>query len=331
METQKEQPLKTYQILHRRGNEFLKKLISRLLLGLSQRSYHKSAAQTAESFGLSASATGQRFIAETTKSLEIFMNRRFDEKEFIAISLDGKVLEGRQVILGLGITVTGEKLILGLTESSTENHESVRTLLLELIERGFRHVRHLLVLIDGAKGLRKGVEDVFGASVLIQRCQRHKEENVTRHIKDDGRKKRTRAKMEQAYAQPIYVQAKRALAEIEEELEKESPRAAASLREGMEETLTLHKLGVVGPLRNNLRTTSTIENLNSLLAHGTRNVKRWSNSHQRQRWVASICLHVKKRLKRIPNNSQLKALVYKLDHYHEPVNHYLKTPRHAPF
>ena len=329
-ETNKEQPLRTYQHLHKRRDAFLEKLINRLLLGLSQRSYHETAAEAAESFGLSASSVGRRFVAETAKTLEAFMNRRFDDQTFIAISLDGKTLRGRQMILCLGITVTGEKLILGFTESNTENHESVRTLLLDLIQRGFRHIGHLLVLIDGAKGLRKGIQDVFGAHALVQRCQWHKRENVTRHIKDDAGKKQVKAEMEEAYAQPTYAQAKRALVKIEEELEQESPSAAASLREGMEETLTLHKLGVADPLRNSLRTTNTMENVNSLLAHGTRNVKRWSNSHQRQRWIAAVCLHAEKRLKRIPNNPQLRALVHRLKHYREPVNRYLETSRHAP-
>ncbi len=329
-ETNKEQPLKTYQHLHKRQSAFLEKLINRLLLGLSQRSYHETAAEVAESFGLSASSLGRRFVAETAKSLETFMNRRFDDQTFIAISLDGKTLRGRQMILCLGITVTGKKFILGFTESESENHESVRTLLLDLIQRGFRHIGHLLVLIDGAKGLRKGVQDVFGAHALVQRCQWHKRENVTRHIKDDADKKRVKAEMEAAYSQPTYAQAKRALEKIVEKLEQEYPSAAASLREGMEETLTLHKLGVADPLRNSLRTTNTIENVNSLLAHGTRNVKRWSNSHQRHRWIAAVCLHAEERLKRIPNNPQLRALVHRLEYYHEPVNYYLETTRHAP-
>ena len=329
-ETNKEQPLRTYQHLHKRQGAFLEKLINRLLLGLSQRSYHETAAEAAESFGLSASSVGRRFVAETAKSLEAFMNRRFDDQTFIAISLDGKTLRGRQMILCLGITVTGEKLILGFTESNTENHESVRTLLLDLIQRGFRHIGHLLVLIDGAKGLRKGVQDVFGAHALVQRCQWHKQENVARHIKEESGKKRVKAKMEAAYAQPTYAEAKGALAKVEAELEQESPSAAASLREGMEETLTLHKLGVAEPLRNSLRTTNTIENVNSLLAHGTRNVKRWSNSNQRQRWIAAVCLHAEKRLNRIPYNPQLRALVHRLEHYREPVNRYLETSHHAP-
>ena len=201
-ETNKEQPLKTYQSLRKRQGAFLEKLIKRLLLGLSQRSYNETAAEVAESFGLSASSVGRRFVAETAKSLEEFMNRRFDDQTFIAISLDGKTLRDRQMILCLGITVTGEKFILGFIESNTENHESVRTLLLDLIQRGFQHIGHLLVLIDGAKGLRKGVQDVFGAQALIQRYQWHKQENVARHIKEESGKKRVKAKMEEAYAQP---------------------------------------------------------------------------------------------------------------------------------
>ena len=117
---------------------------------------------------------------------------------------------------------------------------------------------------------------------------------MARHIKDEEGKKRVKAKMEQDYVQPTYAEAKRALMKIGEELEQECPRAAASLREGMEETPTLYKLGVAEPLRNRLRTTNTIENVNSLLAHGTWNAKRWTNSNQRQRWVATVCLHAEK-------------------------------------
>ena len=145
-----------------------------------------------------------------------------------------------------------------LVEAKTESHSCVVALLQDLQERGFQVATTLLVLLDGAKGLRKGVLEVFGEQALIQRCQWHKRENVTSKIQDPDFAAETRTKMEAAYAADTYDQAKGQLLTLMETLEDQCPKAAASLREGLEETLTLHKLGVAKLLRDRLRTTNMI-------------------------------------------------------------------------
>ena len=174
-----------------------------------------------------------------------------------------------------------------------------------LLARGFQHTEHFLVMIDGAKGIAKGVREVFGDAVLIQCCQWHKRENVARKTRNEAAAKRVRTRMNHAYALPTYVQAKQALNRLEKELEDQGyTGAATSLCEGLEETLTLHRLGVPAPLRDSLKTTNIIESVNSLIAHYTRNVKRWSNTDQRHRWAAAACIWIESQLTPIPNNEQ---------------------------
>ena len=166
-------------------------------------------------------------------------------------------------------------------EAKTESHSCVVALLQDLQERGFRAAATLLMLLDGAKGLHKGVLEVFGDQALIQRCQWCKRENVTSKIQDPDVAAETRTKMEAAYAADTYDQAKGQLLTLMETLEDQCPKAA-SLREGLEETLTLHKLDVAKLLRDRLRTTNMIESINGGLAHTTRRVTRWCNSNQCQ-------------------------------------------------
>ncbi len=264
----------------------------------------------AESFGLSGSSTGRVFIRETTQALETFLNRRFDEMAFATLLLDGKTLQEDQILLAVGLTVEGKKVILGFTEAKTESHACVMALLQDLLERGFQSAASLLVLLDGAKGLHKGVREVFGDQALIQRCQWHKRENVVSKITDRDHAEKVKHQMEAAYATSTYAEAKERLTKLETDLQDSCPAAAASLNEGMEETLTLHKLCIPRQLRDRLRTTNIIESINSRLAHTTRRVTRWTNSDQRQRWIAAACLEIEQRsLNPIPKDWQWEILI----------------------
>ena len=182
--TNTEVPLGTYRFLHQSEPDYEQELTRSVLFGLSQRKYGQAAAHLAESFGLSGASTGRVFIKETAKALETFMNRRFDEMEFVALLIDGKTLRKEQILLAVGLTRTGQKVILGFMEAKTEAHACVVALLQDVLERGFKFATALLVLLDGSKGLRKGVREVFGDRALIQRCQWHKRENVTSKITD---------------------------------------------------------------------------------------------------------------------------------------------------
>ena len=314
--TNKEVPLGTYKFLHQSEPGYEQELTRSVLFGLSQRKYGQVAEHLAESFGLSGTTTGRVFINETAKALETFTNRRFDEMEFVALLIDGKTLRREQIILAVGLTRTGKKVILGFIEAKTEAHACVVALLQDLQERGFKFATALLVLLDGSKGLRKGVREVFGDRALIQRCQWHKRENVTSKITDQDFAEQIKKDLEAAYATQTYTQAKEKLTALMTTLDTRCPQAAASLKEGLEETLTLHKLGIAKPLRDRLRTTNIIESINSRLAHTMRRVTRWSNSDQRQRWIAAACLDIEQRsLNPIPEDWQWEALIRALKRY----------------
>ena len=329
LETGKEQPLKTYTALHKKQHRDAEKISMSVLLGLSQRKYKQVVRQFTTSFGLSASTVGRLFIERTARWLEAFEQRTLGNQEFVALLIDGKYLRQQQMILCVGLTTKGEKRVLALTESETENAAAIEGLLRNLLQRGFRHTKRLLIIIDGAKGITKGVRQVFGDTALIQRCQWHKRENVAGKTRNKAAAEQVRTRMNEAYAAPTYAQAKRALHTLEQDLEAEGhTRAAASLREGLEETLTLHRLDVQAPLRDSLRTTNIIESVNSLIAHHARNVKRWSNTDQRHRWMASICMVIEPQLTPIRQCDQWQKLVTKLagEPAHKSAISYLPHP-----
>jgi len=322
-ETNQEVPLETYKLLHQPEPGYEQELARSVLLGLSQRKYGQVAQHLSESFGLSGSTTGRVFINETAKVLETFMNRRFDETEFVAILIDGKTLRSEQILLVVGLTRQGQKIILGFMEAKTEAHPCVVALLQNLQARGFQVTGPLLVLLDGAKGLRKGVREVFGDRALIQRCQWHKRENVVSKIRDADFAEQVKKQLEAAYATRTYAEAKKRLTALIQSLESRCPKAAASLKEGLEETLTLHKLGVPKSLRDQLRTTNIIESINSRLAHTTRRITRWSNSDQRQRWIAAACLDIEQRsLNPIPQDRQWETLLRGLERHDRTKHQY---------
>ena len=294
-----------------------------VLYGISQRKFGQTAEHVAESFGRSGSTTGRVFKEETEKALKHFMTRRFDDLEFVAFLINGKTLREEQILLAAGLTTKGEKIILGFVEAKTESHSCVVALLQDLQERGFQVATTLLVLLDGGKGLRKGVLEVFGEQALIQRCQWHKRENVTSKIQDPEFAAETRKKMEAAYAADTYDQAKGQLQTLMQVLDDRCPKAAASLREGLEETLTLHKPGVPKLLRDRLRTTNMIVSINGALAHTTRKVTRWCNSNQRQRWIAAACLKIEEHsLNSIPQDWQWEGLLRALKRHGQIKKHY---------
>ena len=317
-ETNQEVPLTTYTVLHDPEPDHEQTLTRGVLYGLSQRKYGQVAEHLAGSFGLSGSTTGRVFIAETTKALETFMTRRFDEMEFVALFLDGKTLRSEQIILAVGLTKQGQKVILGFVEAKTEAQGSVIALLHDLQTRGFQAVDSLLVILDGAKGLRKGVQEVFGDQAIIQRCQWHKRENVAGKLNNPDLADQVRKQMEAAYAAQTYTEAKQQLETLIQSLDTQCPRAANSLREGLEETLTLHKLEIPKRLRDRLRTTNIIESINSRLAHTTRRVTRWCNSNQRQRWIAAACLDIEQQsLNPIPQDWEWEHLLRALQRDHQ--------------
>jgi transposase-like protein len=282
-------------------------LFRRVLGGLSCRDYEAAAEAVPEAFGLAKSSVSRRFITASARTLEALQQRRLDDREWLVLFLDGKTFAQDQVVIALGVTRTGEKRILGLVQTATENKRVCAAFLRDLEARGFVAPHGLLVVLDGAKGLRAAVQDVFGDTVAVQRCQWHKRENVVSYLAKHDRPT-WRRKIQAAYAQLTYGDAKRDLQQLGRELQRINVSAARSLAEGLEETLTLHRLNVVRELGLSFRTTNLIETMMARVEATTLRVDRWRTSDQKQRWCAAALLAVEPRLRRVKNHDKLPLL-----------------------
>ena len=264
-----------------------------------------------DSFGFSRSNVSRHFIDQSSERLKEFEQRSLHPYEFVALFIDGKTLAKEQIIIVLGITETGEKIPLGFIQSYSENAEAIKNLLNELIERGLHYQTGLLCVIDGSKGIRKAVVDVFGDYVLIQRCQWHKRENILSYLNEKDQKY-YRTRINKAYHSECYDDAKQQLLAIKHELEIKNVSVARSLEDGLEETLTLHRLELHELFSKSFSTTNCIENLNSQLTKYIGKVKHWKTSQQRYRWIASALLEVEKKMRRVNNYKQLYIMKEKV-------------------
>jgi len=229
---------------HLRGTGKLDEvLLKRVLYGISCRNYEAAAAAVPGAIGLSSSTVSRRFTHASAKQLKGLQERDLSELDILAIFLDGKTFADMTMVVAVGITLTGEKQVLGFVETGTENEPVLTPFLQELEERGLTSSQGLLFIIDGGKGLRAAVRHAFGSSALVQRCQWHKRENVVRHL-PKGDQATWRRRLQRAYQCPTYAEARAALTRLQTELEDRNQSAARSLAEGLEETLTLHRLGV---------------------------------------------------------------------------------------
>ncbi len=292
-----ELPLATYALFQTpRGRDV--GLFRKVLAGISTREYAEAAEAVPEAFGLDKSTVSRRFIRASAHALQQFHARQHDDREWLVLLLDGKTFAEDQVVIALGVTPSGEKRVLGLVQTATENKRACAAFLRELIERGFAAPKGLLVVLDGARGLRAAVRDVFGDAVAVQRCQWHKRENVLSYL-PKGLHVEWRRKLRAAYAHAGYADAKRALLRLVPELAKLNESAARSLEEGLDETLTLHRLGVPEDLRRSLNTTNLIESVMAQIERKTQRVDHWRNSNQKQRWVAATLLQVEHNFRRV--------------------------------
>ena len=298
--------LRAYQVLQRPRN-MDEGLLLRMLKGIATRNYEPCAETVPEAFGLSASTVSRRYVKATARKLAQFQQRSLEEYDLVALFLDGKSFADEQIIIALGVTLDGRKIPLGFVQAATENERVCRRFLADLVDRGLQCEDGLLVVIDGAKGLHSAVTSVFSGHACVQRCQYHKRKNVESYL-PKSEQSRLRRKMEAAYGKPTYEGAKKALNALKPELELMNQSALSSLEEGMEETLTLHRLGLMPTLGQTFRTTNCIENVNSLLQQLTHNVRRWTNSTQRHRWVATALLDIEPRLRRIKGCRHLPML-----------------------
>ena len=300
-----ELPLATYAALQTpRGQDV--GLFRRVLGGLSCREYEAAAEAVPEAFGLARSSVSRRFIRASARELRRLQERRLDDAEWVALVVDGKAFAGDQVVVALGVTATGEKRILGLVQTASENQRVITSFLRELGERGFPLDQPLLAVLDGAKGLRAAVRAVFG-DVPVQRCQWHKRENVVSYLAKQVQPM-WRRKLQAAYAHPTYAAAKRALDRRHRELRLVNESAAASLAEGLEETLTLHRLGVFAELGVSFKTTNLIESVMARLEAKTQRVTRWRTSDQKLRWCAAALDAMERQFRRVKGYRHLPLL-----------------------
>ncbi len=282
-------------------------LLKKIIIGLSENRYEEVVKMATDSFGLSQSSVSRAFIEESTKVLECFESRELGLYDFIALVIDGKYLAKEQVVIALGVTISGDKTPLGFIHTTTENSRAIKGLLKNLIERGFKFTEGILTITDGSKGLIKAVKETFSGFAIEQRCTWHKRENVVCYLKDEE-KDIYRGKLQRSYSEPDYETARMKLLQIRDELRKINYSAANSLEEGLEETLTLHRLGLVEELGKSLSTTNTIENLNSQLGKYLHRIKYWVTPEMRARWVATALVQIEKRMRKINNYKKLNLL-----------------------
>ena len=262
----------------------------------------------AQARSVSKSAVSREFVARTRENLDALMSRRLDDVRLAVMMIDGIELKGRTNVVALGMTTEGVKIPLGLWEGSTENATVATALLSDLVDRGLDPEQGILFVIDGAKALRKAIRTVFGQRAPVQRCVRHKERNVLDHLPERDRPV-VKRRLRHAWADTDHGRALEKLRLLAAELERSHPGAAASLREGMQETLTLTRLGIRGNLKKTLESTNPCESMIECVRRTSRNVKHWQNGDMCLRWTAVGMLEAERQFRRIIGYADLAKLV----------------------
>jgi transposase-like protein len=303
--------LGSYELFHR-GEPLTETVWEKLMLGLSTRKYGQAVRQFTEAYGLEKSAISEHFIEASREKLQGMMERRLDKTRLCTLLIDATPFEGQQMVAALGIAQDGRKMILGLRQGATENATVVGELLGDLVSRGLDFTEPRLYVLDGGKALTAAVKKHAGESAAIQRCQVHKRRNVLDHLTDEH-KPAVAKRLHAAYALEDYAAAKQALNALHRELMDLNPSAARSLGEGMEETLTVHRLHVPMQLRKTLASTNVIESAFSIVEQVCKNVKRWHGGDQRERWIGSGLLVAQKQFRKVTGHKQIPALIRELE------------------
>jgi putative transposase len=287
------------------------RVVEQMLVGVATRHYARSLdplPATMVSRGTSKSAVSRRFVAKTAAQLVAWRSTALDGLDLVALLVDGVHIGEHCIIVALGIDATGGKHALGLWDGSTENATVCQSLLADLQSRGLRTDRSLLVILDGSKALHKAVTQMFGSAALIQRCQVHKLRNILEHL-PEGQRPWVRAIVTRAYKQVEVAPARRLLHDLARRLEDRYPSAAASVREGLDDTLAVLTLGLSDRLRHSVATTNAIESLISRTRHVKRNVKRWRGGQMVLRWTAAAILEAVKGFRRLKGYKDMPKLV----------------------
>jgi putative transposase len=276
--------------------------LEEMVIGVSTRKYRRALEELAPEVkerGTSKSAVSRRFVAATRKELATWLGRNLGKLELAAVMIDGLAFgQERVVLIALGIDTSGKKHVLGIHEGATENTAACGALLDDIIARGLATKRSLLFVVDGSKALVKAIRDRFGERALIQRCQVHKKRNVRDHLPEYMRSS-VSATMVQAYQTRDAVRATKLLENLARSLDAEHPSAAASVREGLAETLTVVRLGLPQQLCRVLTTTNAIENLNSTARDVCRRVKHWRSGEMILRWTCAAMREAETKFRRV--------------------------------
>ena len=307
----KEVRLGSYEMFHR-GEPLTETVWEKLMLGLSTRKYGQAVREFTEAYGLEKSAISEHFIDASREKLKGMMERRLEKTRLCALLIDATPFAGQQLVAALGIGEDGRKTILDIRQGATENATVVGELLADLVDRSLDFTEPRLYVLDGGKALSAAVKKHAGESAAIQRCQVHKRRNVLDHLTDE-QKSAVAKKLNAAYALEDYATAKQALNALHRELMDLNPSAARSLGEGMEETLTVHRLHLPMQLRKTMASTNVIESAFSIVEQVCKNVKRWHGGDQRERWVGSGLLVAEKQFRRVTGYKQIPALIRELE------------------
>lgn len=303
-----EVPVASYEVLASR--DLLEEIaLGRMLAGLSTRRYRAGAEPVGDVGlrGTSASTISRRFVRGTQVKLAELFGRDLSALDILAVFIDGVHVGEHLIVVALGVDAQGNKHPLGLWEGSTENKAVCSALIGSLIDRGLAGDRALLFVIDGGKAIRAAIDAVWGRLAVVQRCRAHKERNVTDHLPKDQRVFLAR-KLRAAWSNPDASVAERELRSIAKHLELAHPGAAASLREGLEETLTVTRLGLPPSLLRTFKSTNPIESMISIARDATRNVKRWRNGTMAMRWIAAGMGEAEKQFRKVNGYRDLHVL-----------------------
>jgi transposase-like protein len=293
-------------------------MVASMLAGLSGRRYQQALEPVGEAVEASASGTSQssvsrRFVAATAERLAEFRSRPLDDQRWLICFVDGFDFAGHTMVGALGVTADGTKIPLGVVEGSTENASVVRGLVADLRDRGLDASEGILFVLDGGKALAKAVRDVFGDHAVIARCRVHKEKNILDHL-PEAERLWVRRKLRAAWANPNAGEAEAVLKALAGQLERVNPDAAASLREGLADTLTVTRLGVTGSLLKTVMSTNPVESMIEIVRAHARNVKRWQPGDMRLRWAAAGMLAASAQFRRVKGYRQLPKLAEALRH-----------------
>jgi transposase-like protein len=311
----REIPLKSYLKFQRSGDRAIR-TFQAFLAQVSTRDYAGAIEAMRAGYGVSKSVVSREVVAATTAELDRFRSRSLEDFDLCVLLIDGIELDETVFIAALGIDREGQKRFLGFLEGATENSVVCKAMNEDLITRGLRLDQPFLAVLDGAKALSKAVRNIGGDNAVIQRCQVHKRRNVMSYLPSHLHENFDH-KLRVAYVLTSLTDARRALLAIVRELERISDAAARSLEEGLEETLTLHRLQLPASLRKHLRSTNSIESAYARARKIMRNVKRWTSSRQKNRWIATALIKAEKGFRRLSGYADMPQLTVALNAEHQ--------------